>query len=190
MHPFPGLVRWIAVAALVASFLVLPAVVLAAEGEASSNIPKLVNFTILAGLLVVLLRKPLANFLDAKAQQIRDELEASRADRAAAAAARELAEARDTGRDAEAERTRARITESAVEEGQRIIAAAEEQAKKITAAAEAEVEAEVRNAERRLTAAAARAAVRVTRERLRTGMTDEDHSRLIHAGIEAIRSER
>lgn len=184
-----GAPRW-AVIALGLAFVALPAVVLAAEGESSSNIPKLVNFTILAAILIALLRRPLANFLDAKAQQIRDELDASRADREAAAAARELAEARETGRDAEAERTRVRITESAVEEGQRIIAAAEEQAKKITAAAEAEVEAEVRNAERRLSAAAARAAVRVTRERLRTGMTDEDHSRLIHAGIEAIRSDR
>ena len=181
---------WTVTAGLGLVFLALPALGVAAEGEASSNIPKLVNFTILAVALIALLRKPLANFLDAKAQQIRDELEASRVDREAAAAARDLAAARDTGRDAEAEQTRSRITAAAVEEGQRIVAAAEEQAKKITAAAASEVEAEIRSAERRLTAAAARAAVRVTRERLRTGMTDADHSRLIHTGIEAIRSER
>lgn len=181
--------RW-ATVALGLAVLFLPAAAPGAEGEASSNIPKAVNFTILAGALILLLRRPIGNLLDAKAEQIREELEASRADRAAAEAAGELAETREADRDAAVEQTRARITSAAVEEGKRIIAAAEEQATKITSAAEAEVEAEVRAAERRLAAAAARAAVRVTRERLRTGMTDEDHSRLIHAGIEAIRSER
>ncbi len=167
--------------------LALPVAAFAAEGEGSPNIPKAVNFTILAAILIYLLGKPVGNLLNAKANQIREGLEAARGDRAAAAEARALAERREASRDADAEAARDRIRESAVAEGQRIIAVAEEQARKLTAAAEAEIQAEVRAAERRLAASAAQAAVRVARKRLAT-MSDEDHDRLVQAGIQAIRS--
>lgn len=171
-------------AALVVCLLAVPAAGLAAEEGSSSNIPKLVNFTILAGLLIYVLGKPVANFLDARARQIREELAASRTDREEASRALELAGALDAARSREAEETELRITEAAVAEGRRIVAAAEAQAKKLTANAHAEIEAEIRAAERRLAASAARAAVRAAREQLTAKTSDADHARMVRAGVE------
>lgn len=169
-------------------FAAVPAMAAAAEAAQSSNLPKVINFTILATILVLAIRRPLANYLDARAQQIRERLSETRADREAAGRAEALAEQRSTTLDDEVEAARRRIAESAAAEGRRIVAAAEEQARKISAAAEAELEAEVRSAERRLAAGAARAAVRLARTRLRDTMSEEDHRRLVDAGIAAIRS--
>ncbi|MDE2881879.1 MAG: hypothetical protein OXP70_08515 [Acidobacteriota bacterium] len=170
------------------------AVVLVAVGspafaaeEGASNLPKIVNFTILATILIIVLRKPIAGYLEARALQIREQLAAARADREEAARAAERATARSRELDDEVEAARQRITEAATGEGRRIVAAAEEQARKIGATAQAELNQEVRVAERRLAAGAARAAVEIARTRLRDTMSEEDHRRLIDAGMTAIR---
>ena len=166
--------------------LLVPAAAWAAEAGSSSNIPKLVNFTILATILVLALRKPLANYLNARAAVIRDQLVEARADREAAARTAEATARSQAGLDEEVEAVRRRIADAARVEGERIVAAAEAQAQKVTSAAEAELEAAVQTAERRLHAGAARAAVRVARARLEAGMSEEDHRRLLDAGIHAI----
>lgn len=158
-----------------------------AAEEGASNLPKIVNFTILATILVLALRKPIASYLEARALQIREQLAAARADREEAARAAERATARFRELDGEVEAARKRITEAATAEGRRIVAAAEEQARKIGATAQAELNQEVRVAERRLAAGAARAAVEIARTRLRDTMSEEDHRRLIDAGMTAIR---
>ena len=158
-----------------------------AAEEGASNLPKIVNFTILATVLVLALRKPIASYLEARALQIREQLAAARADREEAARAAERATERSRELDDEVEAARRRITEAATAEGLRIVAAAEEQARKIGATAQSELNQEVRVAERRLAAGAARAAVRIARTRLRDTMSEEDHRRLIDAGMTAIR---
>ena len=173
-----------AVAGVVLATVAAPA--FAAE-EGTSYLPRIVNFTILATILVLALRKPIAGYLEARALQIREQLAAARADREEAARAAERATARFRELDDEVEAARQRITEAAAAEGRRIVAAAEEQAKKIGAAAQAELDQEVRVAERRLAAGAARAAVGIARTRLRDTMSEEDHRRLIDAGMTAIR---
>ncbi len=170
------------------SILAVPTLAGAAEAGGGSELPKIVNFTILAAILVLALRKPLAAWLGARAQQIREQLADARADREEAARARELARSRTASLDDEVEAARRRIAESAAEEGRRIVAAAETQARKITAAAEAELQQEVRRAERRLAADAARLAARLARSRVENSLSDEDHERLLNAGIAAIRS--
>ena len=175
-------------AAVFAGFILaaMAAPAFAAE-EGVSNLPKIVNFTILATILVLALRRPIAGYLEARALQIREQLAAARADREEAARAAERATARFRELDDEVEAARQRITEAATAEGRRIVAAAEEQARKIGAAAQAELDQEVRVAERRLAARAARAAVQIARTRLRDTMSEEDHRRLIDAGVTAIR---
>ena len=160
---------------------------LAAEEESASNLPKIVNFTILATILVLVLRKPLAGYLEARALQIREQLSDARSNREEAARATERAAQRSAQLEDEVQAARARIADAASAEGRRIVAAAEEQARKISAAAQAELNKEVRMAERRLAAGAARAAVQIARGRLRETMSDEDHQRLMDAGITAIR---
>ncbi len=178
--------RVILAAAVAVMVLAVGAPAFAAE-EGASNLPKIVNFTILATILVIVLRKPIAGYLEARALQIREQLAAARADREAAARTAERAAARSRELDDEVEAARQRITEAATAEGRRIVAAAEEQARKIGATAQAELNQEVRVAERRLATGAARAAVKIARTRLRDTMSEEDHRRLIDAGMTAIR---
>lgn len=174
-------------AASVAVLLVAVSAPAFAAEEGASNLPKIVNFTILATVLIIVLRKPIAGYLEARALQIREQLAAARADREAAARTAERATARSGELDGEVEAARQRITEAAAAEGRRIVAAAEEQARRIGATAQAELNQEVRVAERRLAAGAARAAVEIARTRLRDTMSEEDHRRLIDAGMTAIR---
>ena len=160
---------------------------LAADEAAASNLPKIINFTILATILVLALRKPLASYLEARALQIREQLSEARANREEAARTAERAAQRSASLEDEVLAARQRIADSATAEGRRIVAAAEEQAKRIAIAAEAELHKEVRIAERRLAAGAAQAAVQIARARLRNTTSDDDHQRLLDAGIAAIR---
>ena len=169
-----------------AAVVVVASPAFAAE-EGASNLPKIVNFTILATLLVLALRKPLASYLEARALQIREQLAEARANREEAARAADRATPRSGELDDAVEAARERIAEAATAEGRRIVAAAEAQARKIGAAAQAELNQEVRVAERRLAAGAARAAVRIARTRLRDTMSEDDHRRLLDAGMTAIR---
>ena len=159
----------------------------AADEATASNLPKIINFTILATILALALRKPLGSYLEARASQIREQLAEARANREEAARAREAAAQRTATLDEAVEAARQRIAEAANTEGQRIVTAAEEQAKRISVAAEAELSKEVRLAERRLATGAARAAVEIARARLRNTMSDEDHRRLLDSGIREIR---
>lgn len=179
--------RRVILAAAVAFMVLAVASPAFAAEEGASNLPKIVNFTILATILIIVLRKPIAGYLEARALQIREQLAAARADREAAARTAERATARFRELDDEVEAARQRITEAATAEGRRIVAAAEEQARKIGATAQAELNQEVRVAERRLATGAARAAVKIARTRLRDTMSEEDHRRLIDAGMTAIR---
>ena len=169
----------------VLSFAAHPEAALAAEGSVI-DLPKIINFTIVATIIVLAVRKPLGSYLTARAEAIREQLAEARAAREHAASARDRARKQAATLDDEVETARRRIAEAAVEEGRRIVARAEEQAEKISAAAKAELDKEVRAAERRLSAGAAGAAVRLARARLRTEMTDEDHRRLVASGVAAI----
>lgn len=189
MNPGPGSAFRCALALVAAFLIALPAGAFAAEAASNPNLSRVVNFTILAALLVFAIRKPLASYLEARARLIREQLEEARADRQKAARAEELAARRSATLDEEVEAARRRIADAAVAEGRRIVAAAEEQARKISAAAGAELKKEVRAAERRLAAGAAQAAVRLARARLAGGLSDEDHRRLLNAGVAAIRSD-
>lgn len=179
--------RPLPVAALAGAILATVAAPAFAAEAGTSYLPRVVNFTILATILVLALRKPIAGYLGARALQIREQLAAARADREEAALAAARATERFRELDGEVEAARQRITEAAAAEGRRIVAAAEDQARKIGAAAQAELDQEVRVAERRLAAGAARAAVGIARMRLRHTMSEEDHRRLIDAGMTAIR---
>lgn len=184
-----GLSRPAIVAASAVVILVAAGSPAFAAEEGASNLPKIVNFTILATILVLALRKPIASYLEARALQIREQLAEARANREEAARAAVRATERSQSLEDEVETARQRITEAATAEARRIVEAAEEQAKKIGAAAQAELNQEVRVAERRLAAGAARAAVAITRTRLRDTMSEEDHRRLLDAGRAALRGD-
>jgi F-type H+-transporting ATPase subunit b len=142
-------------------------------------IAKLINFAILAGVLVYFLRLPVADYLQRRGRHIREDLvnaaqmrataesELAEIDRRMQALPRELEELRERGR-REAAAEEARIRELAENERQRLI----EQTRR-------EIDLQVRVARRDLTRHAAELAVAVAADRIRRQITPDDQVRLI-----------
>jgi F-type H+-transporting ATPase subunit b len=142
-------------------------------------IAKLINFGILAGILVYFLRMPLADYLQRRGRQIREDLvnaaemrgtaegELAEIDRRMQALPRELEELRERGR-REAAAEEARIRELAESERQRLI----DQTRR-------EIDLQMRVARRDLTRHAAELAVAVAADRIRRQITADDQARLI-----------
>lgn len=154
--------------------------VMAAEG---GELPRIVNFAIVAAVLYWVLAKPLAGFLQARTEQIRSELseakektsraqvELKKADEILASVDDEVAKAReDARRAAEAERDR-------------ILKAAEAEAARIKEIARKEVAAEVEAGRRRLLARAAELSVDLAHKKLASSMTEKDQAKLIDRSI-------
>jgi F-type H+-transporting ATPase subunit b len=154
----------------------------AAEGEAESpwaTVARLLNFAILAGVLVYFLKSPLATYLVSRGTQIRKDLVTAAEMRASATA--HLAEIeqkmkalpaeldslkRQGAEDVKAEQ--ARMTHAAAAERQRLI----EQMRR-------EIDMRLRVARRDLTAHAAELAVSVAEERIKRTITPDDQVRLV-----------
>ena len=181
-------VRFVAFAATLVLAAAAPALAAEESGVIGFDTARVINFSILATILVLVLRKPLGGYLNARSQQVRDQLVAARENREKAGEAAEQAARLAAGLDDETAAARKRILDAAAAEARRIVASAEEQAARITAGAEQELAAEVRSAERRLAGRAAEAVARLARARLREGLSAADHRRLVGAGIRAIRS--
>jgi F-type H+-transporting ATPase subunit b len=164
----------------------------AAEGEAEAHgggldlLYRVVNFAILAGALVYLLKKPLANYLDAKAEQIRRELSEAVEKRQRAEAERKEAEARLAGLDEEIAQARAKGLAQAEEEGRRILQTAESEAARFAEKAKKQIEAEVELARRKLTARAAELSVEMARKKITEQISDADRKTLFEKSVEKL----
>jgi F-type H+-transporting ATPase subunit b len=161
------------------------------EGEEAHGSPldlvfRVVNFAILAGALVYLLRKPLSNYLNAKAEQIRSDLAAAVGKRERAEAERKEAEARLAGLDEEIAAVRAKGLAQAEDERRRILQAAESEAARLAERAKKDIEAEVELARRRLTARAAELSVELARKKLAEQIGDADRQALFDKGLEKL----
>ncbi len=167
--------------------LAAPTPVLAAEGLV--DVPKLVNFAILATIVVLALRKPLAGYLAAKTEQIRQQNQQRDAWKRDAESLRSQAASRTSALGEQEEATARRIRETAKEEAARILAEAEAQAVQISEAAQRELEARVEAAEGALRNRLARAAARAARARIPQEITDADRRRLLDAGARAIHAD-
>ena len=86
-----------------------PSLLFAAEG---GELPRIVNFAILATILVLVLRKPLADFLNAKTTQIREELQQARSRQTNAEVERRRAEELLASLDQEVQKARAELDSS------------------------------------------------------------------------------
>ena len=147
---------------------------------------RVVNFAILAAALVYLLRKPLGNYLDAKAEQIRSELKEAVGKRERAETERKEAEARLAGLDDEIAEVRAKGIAQAEDERRRILQAAESEAARLAERAKKEIEAEVELARRRLTARAAELSIDLARQKLGEQIGDADRRALFEKGLEKL----
>jgi F-type H+-transporting ATPase subunit b len=160
-----------------------PSALYAAEG---SELPRIVNFTILATILVLALRKPIADFLSAKTAQIREELSEARDREKNADASRKRAEELLASLPREVQKAKDDAALAAQAERERILRTAEQEAARIRAIAKKEIEAEVEAGRRRLFARAAELAVDLAHKKIETAMTDDDRNRLIDRSVDIL----
>ena len=163
-----------------------------AEEEHTSltdTIARLVNFAILVGALVMLLKSPIAEYLANRGAQVRSDLEHARAMNAAAA--KQLEDIDDKLRELPAE------IDALKARGQGEIDAEEVRLQQVTAAerervleqTRREIDLQLRTAKRDLVQHAATLAVDVATQRVKETLTAADHVRLVDRYVEQVRAE-
>lgn len=145
---------------------------------------RIINFAILAGALVYLLRKPLGDYLDAKTEQIRQELAEAVGKREHAEIDRKEAKARLDGLDQEIAEARKKGLADAEAERQRILEAAKVEAAGLAENAKRQLAEELELARRKLTARAAELSVEMARKKIGEQIKDDDRRRLFEKSLE------
>ena len=151
-------------------------------------IARLVNFAILAGALVYLLRSPLAGYLADRGAQIRGDLVNAAEMRQAAAAQIEEIDRKMKALPGELEALRAQGVQEIAAEEARIQAAAAAESDRLLEQARRDIALQVKVAERELVSHAADLAVGVATERIKQAITDEDRQRLVDRYVDQLGS--
>ena len=152
-------------------------------------IARFVNFAILAGTLVYLLRPPVRTYLTDRSKQIRSDLVGAAETKRAAAAQIEEIDRRLKALPAELEALRAQGAEEIAAEEARILAAAAAERVRLLEQARRQIDLQVKVAERELVSHAADLAVGVASERIKKGITDEDQKRLVDRYVQQLKAE-
>ena len=171
-------------ALLLLVFAALPA--MASEGGASEEIsfvadwlPRLVNFAIIAFVVVYYMKKPAADFFKNRSAEIAKALEESRQARERAAAA--LADMERKMKDLEAET--GRMVEDAKTRGEKDKQALVDEGRKVAADVQAQVKAsidiELQKARTALAAEAALLSVDLAEGNIKSKITKDDHDRIL-----------
>jgi len=156
-----------------------------AAGEAEheqtllQSVAKVVNFAILAGVLVYFLKTPASTYLAARATQIRQDLVTAAETRATATAQLAEIERKLQALPAELQALKAQGAEDVKAEQARIAQAAAAERERLIAQTRREIDTRLRLARRQLTEHAAQLAVKVAEERIRRTITPEDQLRLV-----------
>ena len=153
-----------------------------AAGETS----RVVNFAILAAVLYFAIRKPLGDYLSARAEQIRTELAEAADNHARASAETEKAEERLARLDEEIAKVRADAERTAEAERNRILESARAEAARIEEIATKQIDAQVEAGRRKLLARATELSVELAEKKIKTSINDDDHNRLVDRSIELL----
>jgi F-type H+-transporting ATPase subunit b len=155
-------------------------------GGVVDTIARLVNFAILAGTLVYLLKSPIRTYLADRGTQIRSDLVNAAAMKETAAAQIAEIERKMQALPGELETLRAQGAQEIAAEEARIRAAAAAERDRLLDQARREIDLQVKVAERELVAHAAGLAVGVASERIRKNITDEDQKRLVDRYVQQL----
>jgi F-type H+-transporting ATPase subunit b len=174
--------------------ILLPAAAAASEGAAGhAGIPwgdilkQAVNFAILAGALVYLLKKPISSFLKDRSEQLRRSIEDAARAREEAAAKLSAIEARMSGIGDEIAALNRKMDEEAEEEARRIRETAQSEIERVRVQAQFAADQEVKKARVELRKEAAELATAAAGEIVKKAMTAEDQERLVRENVEKIR---
>jgi F-type H+-transporting ATPase subunit b len=150
-----------------------------AHGGWGATIAKIVNFSILVGVLVYFLRTPFTAYLTERISKVREDLVASQQTRETAA--RQLADidAKLKALPLEIEALKQRGAEDIVAERKRIEEAAEVERQRLLEQTRREIDMRIRVARRDLLELTADRAVSVARERIAQSITADDQARLV-----------
>jgi F-type H+-transporting ATPase subunit b len=140
---------------------------------------KLVNFAVLAGVLVYYLRAPIAGYLASRKSQVRADLESAERLKTSAAAQIVELDARLKALPAEIEALKARGRAEISAEEQRIRELAEAERVRLLDQARREIDQQMRVAHRELVEHAATLAVSTAETRIKQQITDADQARLV-----------
>ena len=166
------------------------------EAEADHGNPivlmgaRLLNFAILAGLLVYFLRTPIADYLASRSSQIRQDLVTASEMRATATAQLAEIEKRMQALPGELEALRKQGAEDVRAEGARIAEAAVAERARLLEQTRREIDMRLRVARRELTEHAAQLAVQVAETRIRRTITPDDQIRLVDRYASQLREAR
>jgi F-type H+-transporting ATPase subunit b len=158
------------------------------EESVGKTIARVVNFAILVGALVYLLRSPLAGYLANRGSQIRSDLvNAAEMKQAAAAQIAEI-DRKMKALPGELEALRVQGVQEIAAEEKRIQAAAAAERDRVLEQARREIDLQVKVAERELVSHAADLAVGLATERIKQTITDEDRQRLVDRYVDQLGS--
>lgn len=171
----------IAVLAIVFSLVVAPSPAFAAtaEGGIMETIAKLFNFAVLVSILVYYLRRPIANYLVDRSQQIRHALVEAEQTRGRASADLRAIESRLSALPGELEALKTRGAEEVEAEQARIRAAAAAERERLLEQTRREIEQRYRLARRALLHETADQAAAIARARIERDITPADQARLV-----------
>lgn len=142
-------------------------------------IAKIVNFAILAGVLVYFLKTPLTEYLSSRIVKVREDLVTSAETREAATRQLSEIQAKLAALPGELEALKARGAEEIAAERVRIQQAAEAERQRLLEHTRREIEMRFRVARRELVEHAASLAVAVASERIKKSITSDDQARLV-----------
>jgi F-type H+-transporting ATPase subunit b len=143
------------------------------------TVARLVNFGILAGVLIYFLKSPLVGYLSARSTQIRQDLVTAAAMRKTAGAQLEEIDRRLRALPAELDDLKARGAEDVRAEQARIAQAAAAERERLLDQTRREIEMRLRVARRELTEYAADLAVQIAGQRIARTITPDDQLRLV-----------
>jgi F-type H+-transporting ATPase subunit b len=155
-------------------------------GGIVDTIARLVNFAILAGTLVYLLKSPIRTYLADRSSQIRSDLVNAAAMKETAAAQIAEIDRKMQALPKELEALRAQGAQEIAAEEARINAAAAAERDRLFEQARREIDLQVKVAERELVAHAADLAVGVASERIKKSITDDDQTRLVDRYVQQL----
>jgi F-type H+-transporting ATPase subunit b len=160
----------------------------AAEGGILQTLAKLFNFAVLVGILVYFLRRPIANYLVDRSQQIRHALVEAKTMRDQASADLAKIEARLGELPGELEALKARGANEVKAEQARIKTLAAAERERVLAQTRREIDQQYRLARRALLQETAEQAAAVARTRIERDITPADQTRLIDRYLQQVRA--
>jgi F-type H+-transporting ATPase subunit b len=155
-------------------------------GGIVETVARLVNFAILAGTLVYLLRSPIRTYLADRSTQIRSDLVNAAALKETAAAQIAEIDRKMQALPGELEALRAQGAQEIAAEEARIRTAAAAERDRLLEQARRDIDLQVKVAERELVAHAADLSVGVASERIKKNITDDDQQRLVDRYVQQL----